>query len=62
MSFRQALKQGVGSAIAFCLSILVVWPVSALLLYHMRVSDLTLLLANSILCWIGQGFQLSSDD
>lgn len=37
LSFRQALKQGVGSAIVFCLSILVIWPVSALLLYHMRL-------------------------
>lgn len=64
LSFRQALKQGVGSAIVFCLSILVIWPVSALLLYHMRVSDMSLLLAISTLCWFGLGlihFRLSSD-
>ncbi len=42
MSFRHAVatSQGIGSAIAFCLSILVIWPVSALLSYHLRVSSL----------------------
>lgn len=40
MSFRHAIatSQGVGSAIAFCLSIILIWPVSALLSYHLRVS------------------------
>ncbi|OCH94929.1 hypothetical protein OBBRIDRAFT_788668 [Obba rivulosa] len=39
MSFRSALgtSQGVGSAVAFCLSILVIWPVFALLAYHLRL-------------------------
>lgn len=39
LSFRQALatSQGAGSAAVFCVSVLVVWPVSALLLYHARV-------------------------
>lgn len=39
LSFHQAVAtpQGVGSAVAFCMSILVVWPVSALLFYHARV-------------------------
>ncbi|EMD38453.1 hypothetical protein CERSUDRAFT_105050 [Gelatoporia subvermispora B] len=39
MSFRDALatSQGVGSAVAFSLSILVIWPVFALLAYHLRL-------------------------
>ncbi|TFK92293.1 hypothetical protein K466DRAFT_595340 [Polyporus arcularius HHB13444] len=39
LSFRHAVatSQGIGSAIAFCLSILVIWPVSALLSYHLRL-------------------------
>ncbi|KAI0748533.1 DHHC palmitoyltransferase-domain-containing protein [Daedaleopsis nitida] len=32
-----ATPQGTGSAIAFCLSLLVIWPVSALLSYHLRL-------------------------
>ncbi|KAF8163605.1 DHHC palmitoyltransferase-domain-containing protein [Crassisporium funariophilum] len=36
--FRLALRRGVGSAVVFCLAIAVVWPVAALLSYHMRVS------------------------
>lgn len=40
LSFHRALgtSQGVGSAVAFCISILVIWPVMALLSYHLRVS------------------------
>lgn len=40
LDFRQALAtpQGTGSAVAFSMSILVVWPVTALLVYHARVS------------------------
>lgn len=38
VSFEGALAQGIGSAIAFALSILVIWPVTALLVYHLRVS------------------------
>lgn len=38
VSFEGALAQGIGSAIAFSLSILVIWPVTALLVYHLRVS------------------------
>ncbi|KAI9057937.1 hypothetical protein FKP32DRAFT_1582950 [Trametes sanguinea] len=39
MSFRQAIgtSQGVGSAVAFCISIVVIWPVLALLSYHLRL-------------------------
>ncbi|KAL7283614.1 hypothetical protein ACG7TL_003049 [Trametes sanguinea] len=39
MSFRQAIgtSQGVGSAVAFCISIIVIWPVLALLSYHLRL-------------------------
>lgn len=40
MTFHQAIStsQGIGSAIAFSISIIVVWPVMALLAYHLRVS------------------------
>lgn len=38
MDFKHALSQGAGSAVAFCMSISVIWPVGALLSYHMRVS------------------------
>ena len=39
LSFRQALgtSDGIGSAVAFVISIIVIWPVGALLLYHARV-------------------------
>ncbi|KAF7305047.1 hypothetical protein MKEN_01219700 [Mycena kentingensis (nom. inval.)] len=37
ISFRQALKEGAGSAVVFLLSILVFWPVTLLLMYHMRL-------------------------
>jgi palmitoyltransferase ZDHHC9/14/18 len=39
-SFRQTLltRMGIGSAIAFSLSVAVIWPVGALLSYHVRVS------------------------
>ncbi|KAI0636700.1 DHHC palmitoyltransferase-domain-containing protein [Trametes polyzona] len=39
LSFRHALatSQGVGSAVAFCISIIVIWPVLALLSYHTRL-------------------------
>lgn len=37
ISFSAALRRGIGSAVAFSLSILVVWPVSALLTYHVRL-------------------------
>lgn len=36
-NFRRAVANGLGSAIAFSLSIIVVWPVTALLAYHMRL-------------------------
>jgi palmitoyltransferase ZDHHC9/14/18 len=38
--FGQALGKGAGSAVAFCLAATVIWPVGALLAYHMRVSNL----------------------
>ncbi|KAF8809048.1 zf-DHHC-domain-containing protein [Phlegmacium glaucopus] len=37
IGFRRALSKGVGSAVVFCLSIAVIWPVAALLTYHMRL-------------------------
>lgn len=39
INFKQAINHGIGSAVAFSLSILVVMPVTALLGYHLRVSD-----------------------
>lgn len=39
-NFSHALGRGAGSAVAFCLAVTVIWPVGALLAYHMRVSDL----------------------
>lgn len=35
--FEHALRHGAGSAVVFCLGIIVIWPVGALLSYHMRV-------------------------
>ncbi|KAG0705063.1 DHHC palmitoyltransferase-domain-containing protein [Suillus ampliporus] len=37
VNFTGALKEGAGSAVAFSLSITVIWPVTALLVYHMRL-------------------------
>ncbi|TFK62543.1 hypothetical protein BDN72DRAFT_776950 [Pluteus cervinus] len=37
IDFRHALSEAPGSAIVFCLSIAVIWPVAALLSYHMRL-------------------------
>lgn len=37
IGFREALGQGPGSAVAFSMSVLVIWPVLALLSYHLRV-------------------------
>ena len=39
-SFRKTLSSpmGIGSALAFALSVIVIWPIGALLSYHMRVS------------------------
>jgi len=37
ISFRRVLGKSVGSAVVFCLSIAVIWPVAALLMYHMRL-------------------------
>ncbi|KAI0306624.1 DHHC palmitoyltransferase-domain-containing protein [Multifurca ochricompacta] len=37
VDFNRALDKGAGSAIAFCLSITVIWPVGALLMYHVRL-------------------------
>jgi len=34
---RDVLGKGVGSTVAFCLAITVIWPVSALLVYHVRL-------------------------
>jgi palmitoyltransferase ZDHHC9/14/18 len=43
-SFRHMLlsPMGIGSALAFSLSVIVIWPIGALLLYHVRVSCLYL--------------------
>ncbi|KAJ7741556.1 DHHC palmitoyltransferase-domain-containing protein [Mycena maculata] len=37
LDFKSALRHGAGSAVVFCLSIAVIWPVGALLTYHMRL-------------------------
>lgn len=37
IDFREALKQGPGSAVAFSMTIVVIWPVLALLSYHLRL-------------------------
>lgn len=37
IKFSSALREGAGSAVAFSLAITVVWPVTALLVYHMRL-------------------------
>ena len=37
IGFHKALDQGAGSAVAFSMSIIVIWPVFALLSYHLRV-------------------------
>ncbi|EDR14204.1 uncharacterized protein LACBIDRAFT_292186 [Laccaria bicolor S238N-H82] len=37
IDFKHALRRGAGSAVAFCLAIAVIWPVGALLTYHMRL-------------------------
>ncbi|KZT35075.1 hypothetical protein SISSUDRAFT_1051964 [Sistotremastrum suecicum HHB10207 ss-3] len=35
--FDQALRHGAGSAVGFCLGIVVIWPVLALMSYHVRL-------------------------
>ncbi|KDQ07259.1 hypothetical protein BOTBODRAFT_180857 [Botryobasidium botryosum FD-172 SS1] len=37
LDFKHALAQAPGSAVVFCMSILVVWPVLALMSYHVRL-------------------------
>jgi len=37
VNLREALKQGAGSAVGFSMSVVVIWPVLALLSYHLRV-------------------------
>ncbi|KAJ7125462.1 DHHC palmitoyltransferase-domain-containing protein [Mycena crocata] len=37
LDFKHALRRGAGSAVVFCLSVAVIWPVAALLTYHMRL-------------------------
>ncbi|KAJ7510016.1 DHHC palmitoyltransferase-domain-containing protein [Mycena galericulata] len=37
LDFKGALRHGAGSAVAFCLAIAVIWPVAALMSYHMRL-------------------------
>jgi palmitoyltransferase ZDHHC9/14/18 len=37
IGFGHALGRGAGSAVAFSLSMLVIWPITALLVYHMRL-------------------------
>ena len=38
VSFRVALRHGAGSAVAFAMGVVLVWPVAALFSYHVRVS------------------------
>ncbi|KAF9649019.1 zf-DHHC-domain-containing protein [Thelephora ganbajun] len=37
IKFREALEHGAGSAVAFSISVVVIWPVLALLSYHLRL-------------------------
>ncbi|KAJ7461559.1 DHHC palmitoyltransferase-domain-containing protein [Mycena latifolia] len=37
LDFKHALRHGAGSAVVFCLSLAALWPVVALLIYHMRL-------------------------
>lgn len=37
ISFGRALGKGAGSAVAFSLAMLVIWPITALMVYHMRL-------------------------
>ncbi|KAJ7632757.1 DHHC palmitoyltransferase-domain-containing protein [Roridomyces roridus] len=37
LAFKDALRHGAGSAVVFSVGILVIWPVAALLSYHMRL-------------------------
>ncbi|KAG1891357.1 DHHC palmitoyltransferase-domain-containing protein [Suillus subluteus] len=39
IEFSSALREGAGSAVAFSLAITVIWPVTALLVYHMRIRN-----------------------
>lgn len=39
LTANQTLSKGAGSAVAFMLSIIVLWPVGGLLGYHVRVSS-----------------------
>lgn len=54
LDFRGAIVHGLGSTISFCLAVLVIWPVAALLSYHLRVSCFALGLGLST-DWIGLG-------
>lgn len=36
-SFHHAVNEGAGSVVVFCLSMIVIWPVAALLSYHFRL-------------------------
>ena len=36
-AFAHALREGAGSAVCFCLAILLIWPVAALFFYHVRL-------------------------
>jgi hypothetical protein len=53
VSFRGAIMKGVGSAVVFCLAVAVIWPVAALLTYHLRVREFAPFF--SILDFIGLG-------
>lgn len=37
VDFPRALHLGIGSAVAFALSVVIIWPVTALLVYHLRL-------------------------
>jgi len=37
IDLKHALGKGAGSATAFCLAVVVIWPVGALLMYHVRL-------------------------
>lgn len=43
-SVKGALRHAVGSAVVICMCLVVMWPLWALTLYHVRVSSLPLFL------------------
>jgi palmitoyltransferase ZDHHC9/14/18 len=52
ISFAHALSRGAGSAVAFCLSVVVIWPISALAFYHVRLLLLNVTTIEQASLWL----------